>query len=140
MIVLDTKVVSELARPKPSPRVIDWIDVHGSAELMITALTAAEIRAGVALLPGGQRKREIGLRMDALLAETFSGYVLAFDIDSTTHYADILASRTSAGRTIGAVDAQIAAICRQHEAILATGNTADFTGTGLVLINPWTAS
>lgn len=139
MIVLDTNVVSELAKPNPSKAVIDWVDVHNSADLMITALTAAEVRAGVALLPPGRRQREIGLQMEALLTETFAGYVLAFDIDSTTHYADILAARTRAGRTISAVDAQIAAISRQHEASLATRNTADFTGTGIDLINPWDA-
>lgn len=140
MIVLDTNVVSELARPSPSPTVIDWVDAHDSADLVITALTAAEVRAGVALLPGGRRKREIGLRMEELLTETFAGYVLAFDIDSSTHYADILAARTRAGRTISAVDAQIAAISRQHQASLATRNTADFTGTGIDLINPWEAT
>jgi predicted nucleic acid-binding protein len=137
VIVLDTNVVSELARPSPNPNVIDWIDAHNSAELVITALTAAEVRAGVALLPSGRRSREIGLRMEVLLTETFAGYVLAFDIDSTSHYADILAARTRAGRTISAVDAQIAAISRQHQATLATRNIADFAGTGIDLINPW---
>ena len=139
MIVLDTNVVSELARPSPSPTVIDWVDAHDSADLVITALTAAEVRAGVALLPGERRKREIGLRMEELLTETLAGYVLAFDIDSSTHYADILAARTRAGRTISAVDAQIAAISRQHQTTMATRNTADFTGTGIDLINPWEA-
>lgn len=138
--MLDTNVVSELAKPSPSTTVIDWVDVHDSADLVITALTAAEVRAGVALLPVGPRQREIGLQMEALLTETFAGYVLPFDIDSTTHYADILAERTRAGRTISAVDAQIAAISRQHQASLATRNTADFTGTGIDLINPWEAT
>ena len=140
MIVLDTNVVSELAKPSPSSTVIDWVDAHDSVDLVITALTPAEVRARVALLPGGRRKREIGLRMEELLTETFAGYVLAFDIDSSTHYADILAARTRAGRTISAVDAQIAAISRQHQASLATRNTADFTGTGIDLINPWEAT
>ncbi len=140
MIVLDTNVVSELARPTPSQTVINWVDGCDSAELVITALTAAEVRAGVALLPSGRRKLEIGLRMELLLTETFAGYVLAFDLDSTPHYADILATRTRAGRTISAIDAQIAAISRQHQATLATRNTTDFTDTGLNLINPWTAA
>jgi predicted nucleic acid-binding protein len=140
VIVLDTNVLSELVRPKPSQTVIDWIDIHDSAELVITALTSAEVRAGVALLPSGRRKHEIGLRMESLLTETFAGYVLAFDIDSTPYYADILATRTRAGRTISAIDAQIAAISRQHQATLATRNIADFTDTGLDLINPWTAA
>lgn len=138
MIVLDTNVVSELAKPAPNPSVIDWIDAHESAELVITALTAAEVRAGVALLPSGRRKRQVGQLMEALLTETFAGHVLAFDVDSTPHYADILARRNRAGRAIGAVDAQIAAISRQHHATLATRNIADFTDTGVGLINPWT--
>ena len=65
MIVLDTNVVSELARPSPSPTVIDWVDAHDSADLVITALTAAEVRAGVALLPGGRRKRRGLLRQNS---------------------------------------------------------------------------
>jgi predicted nucleic acid-binding protein len=51
-----------------------------------------------------------------------------------------LATRTRARRTVSTIDAQIAAISRQHQATLATRNTADFTDTGLDLINPWTAT
>lgn len=137
MIVLDTNVVSELARPKPSHAVIEWVDAQDSSTLVITALTAAEVRAGVALLPDGRRRREVGLRMESLLTETFAGFVLAFDIDSSAHYADIVAGRRHAGRPISIFDAQIAAVCHQHEARLATRNTADFTDTGIQLINPW---
>ncbi len=137
MIVLDTNVVSELARPKPSHAVIEWVDAQDSSTLVITALTAAEVRAGVALLPDGRRKREVGLRMESLLTETFAGFVLAFDIDSSAHYADIVAGRKHAGRPISTFDAQIAAVCHQHEAKLVTRNTADFADTGIQLINPW---
>lgn len=137
VIVLDTNVVSELARPRPSQAVIDWVDAHDSSELVITALTASEIRAGVALLPAGRRQREIGEGMEALLSDTFAGHVLAFDLDSSAYYADILATRTCAGRPISGLDAQIAAICIQYQATLATRNTADFDGIGLDLINPW---
>ncbi len=137
MIVLDTNVLSELARSRPSQEVINWADARDSSDLVITALTAAEVRAGVALLPDGRRKRDIGMRMELLLTETFAGFVLAFDIDSSFHYAEILAARTRGGQPISAFDAQIAAVCRQHTAILATRNTADFTDTGIELINPW---
>lgn len=137
MIVLDTNVLSELARPTPSPVVIDWVDQQASADLVITALTAAEIRAGIALLPDGHRKRTIAQRMEVLLTETFAGYVLAFDTESAVHYADVVASRAHAGRPIGAIDAQIAALCRQYQSSLATRNISDFTGVGIELINPW---
>jgi len=137
VIVLDTNVLSELVRPAPSPEVIAWIDAQDSTDLVITALTAAEVRAGVALLPSGRRKQDVGLRMESLLTETFAGFVLAFDIDSSEHYAEIVANRSRAGRPISTFDAQIAAVCRQHDALLATRNTADFTDTGVQLINPW---
>lgn len=119
---------------------IDWVDAHNSSELVITALTAAEIRASVALLPDGHRKREIGIRMESLLTDTFAGYVVAFDIDSSAYYAEILRARARGGRLISTFDAQIAAVCRQHESTLATRNTADFTDTGIALVNPWDAA
>ena len=137
MIVLDTNVVSEIARPQPHQAVIDWVDAQAVEELVITALTAAEIRAGVALLPSGRRQREIGKRVELLLTETFAGYVLAFDIDSASYYAQVLATRTRMGRPISGLDAQIAAVCLQHDATLATRNTDDFDGIGLQVVNPW---
>jgi predicted nucleic acid-binding protein len=137
VIVLDTNVVSELARPRPAPEVIDWVDAQDSASLLITAVTAAEIRAGVALLPTGPRRRQIAERMEALITGTFAGYVLAFDVMSTEHYANIVAMRSRAGRPISGLDAQIAAVCAQRGATLATRNVDDFDGLELNLINPW---
>jgi predicted nucleic acid-binding protein len=137
VIVLDTNVVSELARPRPAAEVIDWVDAQDSANLVITAVTAGEIRAGVALLPTGRRRRQIAERMEALITETFAGYVVAFDVDSTESYARVVAMRTRAGRPISGFDAQIAAVCAQHGATLATRNLDDFDGLELDLINPW---
>ncbi len=137
MIVLDTNVVSELVRPSPNRSVVEWVDEHDSSELVLTALTAAELRAGVALLPEGRRGDELGMRIESLLVETFAGYVLAFDVGSSAYYAEVLAVRTRGGRPITTFDAQIAAVCRQYDSVLATRNTTDFTDTGIQLVNPW---
>ena len=137
MIVLDTNVVSELVRLSPNRSVVEWVDEHDSSELVITALTAAELRAGVALLPGGRRRDELGIRIESLLVETFAGYVLAFDVGSSAYYADVLAVRTRSSLPISTFDAQIAAVCRQYDAVLATRNTTDFAGTEVMLVNPW---
>jgi len=137
VIVLDTNVVSELFRPSPNRSVVEWVDEHDSSELAITALTAAELRAGVALLPEGRRKDELGMRIESLLVETFAGNVLAFDVGSSAYYAEVLAVRTRGGRPITTFDAQIAAVCRQYDSVLATRNTTDFTDTGIQLVNPW---
>ena len=139
MIVLDTNVVSELVRQTPNRSVVEWVDQHDSSDLVITALTAAELRAGVAVLPEGRRKAELGIRIESLVVETFAGYVLAFDVDSAAHYAEVLAVRTDGGRPISTFDAQIAAVCRQYGSVLATRNTTDFTDAGIPLVDPWNA-
>jgi predicted nucleic acid-binding protein len=73
----------------------------------------------------------------ATLAEDFYGRILPFDERASVRYADIVTGRERIGRTIGVADAQIAAICRDSGAILATSNTADFEETGIELIDPW---
>lgn len=68
---------------------------------------------------------------------TFAGRVLPFDVDSSEHYAEIVARRRRSGAPISALDAQIAAICRGRGASLATRNGKHFARVGLELINPW---
>jgi len=58
-IVLDTNVISELARLAPDPGVLSWLDSLEISDVATTAVTAAELRYGVARLPDGHRKREL---------------------------------------------------------------------------------
>lgn len=140
MIVLDTNVLSELMKPEPSQAVVAWVDARDSSQLAMTALTAAELRAGVAMMPDGARKRALAERIEQTVTETFAGVLLAFDSGCWSFYADIVSDRRASGHPIASFDAQIAAVCRQHDATLATRNTAEFVGTGVPLVDPWTAS
>lgn len=83
--------------------------------------------------------RKAGLQEAALqrLEEEFADRVLPFDEDSAVHYAALVSQRDRTDRPISMADAQIAAICRHHAAMLATRNSQDFEGTGLLLANPW---
>jgi toxin FitB len=137
VIVLDTSVISELARQVPDPGVLSWLDSLEVSGLVTTAVTAAELRYGVARLPDGHRKRELAVVIQGILTEDFHGRVLPFDERASVRYADVVAGRERAGRPIGIADAQIAAICRDLGATLATRNTADFEDTGIELIDPW---
>jgi len=135
VIVLDTNVVSELAKPKPDPMVIGWIDTQ--SELAIAATALAELRFGVARLPDGKRRTALSEAIDRFVADDLQGLVLAFDSACADAYGLIVAARERAGRPIGLADAQIAATCSVHNAVLATRNTKDFQGTAIALINPW---
>ena len=45
----------------------------------ISAITEAEPRLGVALLPDGRRRDALAGDMEAMIANDFAGWVLAFD-------------------------------------------------------------
>ena len=137
MIVLDTNVISELIRPEPAPQVVQWVDSQTSPELVTTSITTAELRAGVAVLPRGRRKDTIARQVERLINDIFGGYVIPFDAESSTYYADIVATGRRRGRPMSALDTQIAAICRQHSATLATRNVADFSTAKISILNPW---
>lgn len=137
MIVLDTNVLSELMRAQAEPAVVDWLDRQEQESLAITAVTVSELFYGIARLPDGRRKTGLQEAALQMLDEEFAGRVLPFDEDAAVHYAALVSQREHAGRPISMADAQIAAICRHYAAALATRNSKDFEGVGIVLANPW---
>ncbi len=138
MILLDTNVLSEPMRPAPDTRVLAWMDSFAASELWISAVTQAEVKLGVALMPAGRRRSALALKVQALFEEDFAERCLAFDSDAADHYADIVASRVRRGAPISHEDAQIAAIARSHGFSLATRNLRDFAHIeALELLDPW---
>jgi len=136
MIVVDTNVVSELMKPSPSGVVRDWMLGQRPTELFTTSITVAAILYGIERLPEGQRKDM--LRMAATdVFTSFEAHVLPFDYDAAAAYAPLVHSRDQRGLPIDGFDAQIAAICGTHHAILATRNVKDFVHTGIRLVDPW---
>ena len=79
MILLDTNVVSELMRMTPEPAVMTWFSEQDSAELYLTAVSEAELRASAAILPAGRRRDRLTAEVDAVVREDFAGRVLPFD-------------------------------------------------------------
>lgn len=137
MIVLDTNVISEIFRPSPEPRVVEWL-VSLTGDVAITSITLAELLAGVRRLPEGRRKHELARRIEEAVAPyRGSRSVLAFDADAAKRYAEVLAARDAAGAPISTADAQIAAICLACGAVCATRNVKDFQNTGVKIVDPW---
>jgi len=137
MILLDTNIVSELMRPAPSQAVMSWLAAQPAASLFISAVTEAELRYGVMVLPEGRKRAELVAAIEGMLAEDFAGRILPFDSAAALAFAGIAAGRRQTGRPISQFDAQIAAIAQSRGAELATRNVADFEGCGVEVINPW---
>ena len=140
MILLDTNILSELMRPTPEVAVEQWLADQPAASVFISAITEAELRYGLALMPPGKRRSALAVEIENMLGEDFSGRILPFDSPAAVAFAEIAAECRRAGRPISQPDAQIAAIARSRGAALATRDVPDFEGCGVEIINPWSSA
>ena len=139
MLILDTNVVSELMRERPQSEVLEWIDSQLTDDLHVSAVTEAEVRTGIAILPEGDRRRGLNAAAERTFGVMFAERILPFDSEAAQAYAVIVASRRASGHPIAQADCQIAAIARCRGASIATRNVSDFEGSGIEVINPWAA-
>ena len=140
MHVIDTSVGSELMRPSPAPAAAAWVAGRDAEELYLTAVSEAELLYGVAIAPAGRRRNELEAAMLRWLDTGFAERFLSFDSGAARAYADIAASRRSAGRPVAPADCPIAAIARCRNMAVATRNLRDFGEVGIEVVDPWTAA
>lgn len=138
MIILDTNVISELARPRPDPTVLTWANGEPLEQLYATAISEAEILYGLNLLVDGPRREALRRAVLTMFGALFAGRVLPFDRAAAAEYGAWAGDRRRAGRPAGMADLQIASIARARGAqAIVTRNTKDFEGCGVTLVDPW---
>jgi toxin FitB len=137
MILLDTNVVSAVMARAPDAVVVAWLDRQETLTLFLSAVTVAEIRYGLHLLPDGRRRSSLEDRFTTFMVEGFSGRVLPFDAEAAQRYGEIMAARRGAGRPMSILDGQIAAVARANRLTVATRNVRDFELCGLAVIDPF---
>jgi len=137
VILLDTNVVSEPLRPAPDARAIAWIDAQPLETIFLSAITVAELRAGLALLPAGKRRSGLQQNLEKRVLPLFAGRVLPFDLACTQAYAELMAKARAAGLAIATADCYIAAIAAANGFVVATRDATPFEAAGATVINPW---
>ena len=135
MIVLDTNVVSEPLKPRPSSKVMAWLDNQSAETLFIAAVSRAELRFGVLKLPDGKRRNALATHIDRVL-DLFKDRTLSFDAAAADQLAMIAAHCEKMGKRIVAPDAYIAACAAARGFAVATRNVSHFEHTGVRVINP----
>jgi predicted nucleic acid-binding protein len=70
MIVVDTNVLSKEMKPVPAAPVYAWFRRQKALDLFATAVCEAEILVGAAILPIGQRKRDLEIAARDVLVTT----------------------------------------------------------------------
>lgn len=137
MILLDTNVISEPLRPQPNARVVAWLDSLMLEDVYLSAITVAELRLGIALLPDGKKKIVLHERLEQSILPLFAGRILPFDEPIAAMYAQIRSYAKTQGKAIAAADGYIAATAKQHRLTAATRDTSPFFAAGVAVFNPW---
>jgi toxin FitB len=132
MFLLDTMVVSELAKQRRHPAVAAWIRAQDARSLHLSVLTLGEVERGIVLLQRRDSDRAAALR--SWLDETvrrFQERMLGVDAAISRRWGRLAAELGHAG-----ADLLIAATALERGFTVGTRNVRHFERTGVALINP----
>ncbi|MDE0001026.1 MAG: type II toxin-antitoxin system VapC family toxin [Rhodospirillaceae bacterium] len=121
--LLDTNVVSEPLRPKPSTNIMRRLHAH-DGEIAIPALVWHELRYGWARLPKSRRRDAIERFIEDVVRTSFP--VIEYDREAADWHAMERARLSAGGKTPPFVDGQIAAIAHVNGLTLVTSNIGHF--------------
>ena len=134
MFLLDTVVLSELRKNNRNPHVEQWVKEHSNDVMFISALTAGEIRRGIAL----QKEKDpvFASRLTSWLESLLIYYGKERILPVTTEIA-LVWGDLSARLGNASADLLIAATAQVHKLTVVTRNTRHFMGSGVPVCNPW---
>ncbi len=138
MYLLDTNALSELRKRrsgKISAAVEAWAGSVDQADMFLSVITIMEIELGIALLERRDTRQAGVLRLwlhDKVMP-AFAGRILPVDTTIALRCARLHVPDTKSER-----DAWIAATGLVHDLTIVTRNVADFAGTDVTLLDPWT--
>jgi predicted nucleic acid-binding protein len=136
--VLDTNVISESKKPRPSPQVQAWFEQQDPDRLYLTVTVVSELSMGIERLPPGRKRRDLEQWLDDLLEREFSGRILSLDVPAARLAGTLAAASIAQGRAGNMIDAQIAAVALRHGFLIATRDAEDFAPFAVPIVNPWT--
>jgi predicted nucleic acid-binding protein len=136
--LLDTNVISELMKPRPNRRVVEWIDSTPEDLLFLSVITIGEVRKGIDLLDDNDPRRGALQRwLDRDLRIRFADRLLPFDGAVAERWGQLEALPKLRRLTLPTIDAQLAATALHHGLTFVTRNTAHIRPTGVPAFNPW---
>ncbi|MGP4691947.1 type II toxin-antitoxin system VapC family toxin [Agrobacterium cavarae] len=136
-LLLDTNVLSEVRKPRPSEDVLMWLHELDEDRTFISIVSIAEIRRGVALMDKGRKQEALDKWLTDDLPQRFENRIIPVEGLVARAWGDLMALAKRSGRGPASMDGMIAATAVAHQLSLATRNTKDFEGLGINIIDPW---
>ena len=136
--LLDTNILSELRRPKPERKVLAFVAAQPLELLYISAVTLAEIRFGIEVLPDVARRSELNDWLAHKVRPMFEQRVLAITEDIMFKWRLLVEEGRKVGHTFSQPDLIIAATGQHHGLTIVSRDTADYVKAQVTVFNPWT--
>jgi len=139
MILVDTNVFSEITKPRPEQRVVDWLFRHRGQTLLST-IVVAELAVGIRVTRGERKRALLFPWLESLLAD-HSERILPFDLPHALKWGEFAASVLISEQRVGSrqFDTLLAAQAMALGVPLATRNVSDFEKLDITLVDPWAA-
>ena len=137
--LLDTNVVSELCKPRPSSAVAEFVAAQPGELLFTTEVTFGEIRYGIEQLENPSRRADIHLWLDRSLRPLFVGRVLAITEEVIVRWKTMVVEGQKRGHTFGQPGLFIAAIAGLEDLVVVTRDTGEFVAAGVPAFDPWSS-
>lgn len=134
--LLDTCVISELVKPVPNRKVIDWLNELPSEALFLSVITIGELRKGLTRIPDSKRKQRLTVWLNTLL-EDYKERIFPIDLMVAENWGIIQGNAENAGTPMSSIDGLLATTTYTHNLTLATRNENDFISSQIPIINPW---
>ncbi len=133
MFLIDTDVLSALAKRRRDANVEDWIERWRTTDLFISVISVGEIERGIALQRGKDQQfaAMLALWLDHVI-NLYGDRVLPFDLAAARRWGQLSAALGHHG-----VDLQIAATAPEHGLTVVTRNISHFEPTGVPVLDPF---
>jgi toxin FitB len=135
--LLDTNILSELRRPKPERKVLAFIAAQPLELLYISAVTLAEIRFGIELLPNVARRSDLNQWLAHKVRPMFEQRVLAVTEDIMFKWRLLVEEGRKVGHTFSQPDLIIAATAHHHGLTIVSRDTEEYVMARVAVFNPW---
>jgi predicted nucleic acid-binding protein len=136
LFVLDTDVISQLARSRPDPNVVAWLDVQAPGDIFTTIVTIEELKAGIeavrrqdvekASILDPWLMRIVAFGQPQILPETAVAALIFGAMRETPALKNYVMTAPKARKLALGNDLRIAAIAISAGAIVVTGNAKHF--------------
>jgi tRNA(fMet)-specific endonuclease VapC len=132
--LLDTNVLSEPARSRPNPGIMERIRRH-ELEIVTAAPVLHEIVFGCALLPRSRKRADLEEYVRDVVEATLP--ILPYDTACARWHGRERARLVRLGKTPPFIDGQIAAVARLHDLEVVTTNVEDFRAFEGLRVADW---